>query len=653
MRWSFPLLLVACVNDNGLTGKNGDGPGFDTSDTFSVPVDTHDSPTPEEECNGIDDDGDGLVDEDFPDDDGNGRADCMDAHCPALSLGSEGPVDVPEECTGTTGGGGATVPDPWNVKTKWTFKAPTGCGSCVGSYSMPAVAELNDDNGDGHVDENDNPDVVLSLSGGYVVAIDGATGDEEWESSGNDYYSGVMIADVTGDGWPDVVTGTSDKRTKTLSGIDGTTEWTAADKATAMHYVIPTAADLDEDGNPEVIHDDLVINGADGSTKFSLDQPTGGTWDYRLAAVADVDNDGDQEIAFNGKLFDSDGSELWDGGVSGRYGFWPVILQADSDSDAEIGFVGDNWSLWEPDGTNIYTVNYATTAQPGPPCVGDFDGDGQSEVAWPSYDTFVMYEIDGTKDWSVKMDDSSGLAGCSGYDLNNDGALEILFADQTSFKIFDGATGDTLYTDTHSSVTIFEYPTVADIDNDGHAEILVVHNGGTGTSLTVYENDGTGWPAAGNTWAIHDFAITNIDHDGSVPAHPDAYWTKYNVYRARVAADDPSTPDLEVAITDQCIADCDYGPVSVGVQVSNHGGADVDAGSVLRLYAVDDTGPRLVATYTLPVVPTGTALDGIEFDLGPADIGKLGWEATVDEDALLNECDESNNVAYYTDYSCY
>jgi hypothetical protein len=39
-----------------------------------------------------------------------------------------------------------------------------------------------------------------------------------------------------------------------------------------MYYVLPIPGDLDEDGVPEVLTDDLVLNGEDGSkvAKFGL-----------------------------------------------------------------------------------------------------------------------------------------------------------------------------------------------------------------------------------------------------------------------------------------------------------------------------------------------------------------------------------------------
>jgi hypothetical protein len=116
--------------------------------------------------------------------------------------------------------------------------------------------------------------------------------------------------------------------------------------------------------------------------------------------------------------------------------------------------------------------------------------------------------------------------------------------------------------------------------------------------------------------------------------------------------DDPSSPDIAVHITDQCVADCEYGPVAVGVQVSNLGGQDISAGASLRLYADDDSGERQVATYTLPAIPAGTVLDGVQFDLAPADIGKYGWVARVDEIDTLHECDETNNEDRWADATC-
>jgi len=651
-------LTLACAVDNSLNAKDGQGGGFDSGNDIVPPIDTDSGTTQTEDCNGVDDDGDGLVDEDYPDANANGRADCLDRECPAMDLPGAGSVPVEATCVGTTGGGSGTsgeVPDAWNVRQKWTFRAPAADSSAVNSYAQPVIGNLDDDNGDGVIDENDMPEVVVNVFGGsgFIVALDGATGAEKWSYRGSLSTAGVLIADVDSDGRPDVVGFDPSGRPMALDG-SGRLKWTSSRAPTSISYPLVSVADLEGDGIPEVIADDLVVDGASGAVRFSLSASASNP--YRIAAVADVDLDGDQEIFLAGIAYDSDGAVLWRTGEVGSYGFWPIVINADADPEAEIGFVGQNWTLWDHDGTRIYSVAYGTP-QPGPPCAGDFDGDGVAEVAWGAYQNFVAYELDGSPLWSVSMDDTSGLAGCSAWDVNGDGALEVLFADQSTFKIFDGTTGRTnWFTNQHRSGTVFEYPTVADTDGDGHAEIMIASNyGAPWGAISAWEHDGSGWPAAGSTWAIHDFAITNVLPDGTVPASPDPWWLRYNVYRARVAADDPSTPDLVAEITDVCVADCDYGPVQVGVVVANQGGADVPAGAQLTLWAQDGS-PRVIATRTLPEILTGARLDGILFELSPADVGATGFVVTVDDDGTgtgsIDECDEDNNRHAWTDVFC-
>jgi subtilase family serine protease len=59
-----------------------------------------------------------------------------------------------------------------------------------------------------------------------------------------------------------------------------------------------------------------------------------------------------------------------------------------------------------------------------------------------------------------------------------------------------------------------------------------------------------------------------------------------------------------------------------------------------------------VATITLPLVPAGTSLDGIEVDLTAADIGKNGFRAEVDDGNAVAECDESNNGGSWVEAFC-
>ena len=66
------------------------------------------------------------------------------------------------------------------------------------------------------------------------------------------------------------------------------------------------------------------------------------------------------------------------------------------------------------------------------------------------------------------------MTGSSVFDFEGDGAAEVVYADEETLWILDGATGQVeLAWDEHDSGTRFEYPTIVDIDKDGSAEILL------------------------------------------------------------------------------------------------------------------------------------------------------------------------------------
>ncbi len=658
----LPLLLTACRLDALLVTKDQDPAPFDTAETlpFDTATDTA-PPPPEEACNGVDDDGDGLVDEGFPDADGNGRVDCLDGTCPPLDAGTAADVPIDPATEAATGGGAtARVDDPWNVVQQWSFVSPAAAPGALNAWSPPMVGNLTDDNGDGMVDGLDSPEVLVVLDGdgAWVVAIDGATGAEAWAYADGAHGATTVIADVTGDSAPEVITANAAGYTIVLDG-SGSLVWTAADAAAVLGYYEPTVADLDADAQPEVIADNLVLDGATGALLWEM-RAFGNGCPYTHPTTGDIDAaDGDQEILYCGVVYDSDGTELWDTGERGVYGMWPFLIQADADPEAEVGFIGNRLTLWEADGTNRFALDYPGDGPyPGPPCAGDFDGDGAAELVFANFPNVLMYELDGSAVWSVPMDDVSGLAGCSGFDFDGDGALEVLYSDHSSLKILDGATGVRRFeTFEHTSSTALEYPTVADIDGDGSAEILTVNNWGAHPGVVAYTHGGAGWPAAGPTWGVYDYAMTNVADDGTVPRRRENSWEKYNLYRARTAVDGAErVPDLRVSITDVCLMDCTYGPGIVAVQVWNEGAADVPAGVLLTLYEERSTGTAVVATVSLPEVWAGRSLDGIEIPLSAGQFSQTGFTARVDDDGAgvgtIDEWDEDDNTDSTNEGAC-
>ncbi len=608
----------------------------------------------EEVCDGEDNDTDGEIDEDFPDSDNDGLADCIDNSCDAEPA-QPGEVEVDPTCNAPD----VEVIDPWNVAIEWQWQHLEGNPNARDSYATPVIGNLTDDNDDGEVDELDTPDIVTILNSGHLVALDGATGVEHWSATGFRVGTGIVVADVSGNGVNEIVAVDNTQRAVLVEGSSGATIWTSQ-AVSGFIYPLPTVADLDGDGTAEVIHGEHVLNGLDGSTLFSMVNPPG--IPYTMPAVADFDLDGTQEIALGMAVYDHTGNELWTTTVSGNYGHWGLVLNADDDDEAEMVFVGGGRiAIHDHDGTVLVDVATPGAQRPGPPCAGDFDGDGETEIAMASNSVMSVVELDGSELWSTAMiNDASGLAGCSGYDVNGDGVYEILFADQDRFFIFDGATGMTRFVqDGHSSGTVFEYPTVADVDNDGSAEIVFVSTGWQGDwgTVTVLGHGGDGWQKSGRTWPVHDFAVTNVEPDGSIPAQPVPWWQVYNVYRARPTVDDAAV-DLGVMFVDVCTSGC--GPenaASAIVQAFNQGGIDSQPGVPVSLYRKDGDVYELLETQVIAdPIPAGTSTDGLVFMLTYDQIGADGLVVRVDDDGndmgIQTECNEANNEASFTDPLC-
>jgi hypothetical protein len=651
-------LAVAGCNDSNLRARDRNAIGDDDD---AGRVDDDDAIDGDDPCDGVDNDGDGEIDEGWPDTDGDGIADCVDSGC-TVDFPDISDVPINAECGEE---GGIIVPDnPWEIVIQWQWSGPSNNPDLDEVISAPMVANLTDDDGDGDVDEDDVPDVVViastnSFGGGTVVAIDGGTGQTLWTNPGWDGLSGLALADVDGDGYTDIVGAGSAGQVRALDH-NGNDLWSTP---VGMTTYAPqaTVADLNGDGVVEVIVDRWIVSGVDGTLITTLGEPTG--MPYRVPAVGDIDLDGQQEVILGNRVYSMDGTLKWTANLAGSYGHWVAIVNADEDPEAEIIMIGGGqFGLYEHDGTEILRRNVGSS-QPGAPCVADFDGDGEVEVGWASTGVFSMVELDGTQLWSRSVQDNSGLAACSGYDFDGDGTYEVLYADETTLWIFEGATGAELHSTTgHASGTLWEYPVIADIDGDESAEIIFGSNnswinGFSGVTALTHVDDA--WMKSGASWQVHDFAVTNINADSSVPMVPTPPWQVHNVYRARPVVDGyiPGV-DLTIEITDVCFSGCKpTNVVSIVAQVSNLGNADSLEMVPVSLYATDGTTDTLVATRYIPTpVPSGGQTGAILFEV-PAVTLQDRWIKVVVDDAggageLHIECDETNNVDEFNDTPC-
>lgn len=294
------LLLLAWSIDSQLQDKTDpqDTQLAVDSDPIDT-VDTVDSAVPVEECNcnGLDDEGDGEVDEDFGDYDGDGIVDCLDEAC-VLRQTAAGSVPTKDECSNF---GWEPPTNPWEFAVSW---AATGGPQ----YSPPAILRTTDRNGDGVLDADDPPDVYsvdLYSFSLWRFAGDGTAADLV---ASDVHISSVALGDVDQDGVPNLVIARHSTEQVCALEPDGTELWCSAD-VDGSTGGSPVLTDLDHDGAVEVIDVGGVADGATGTLEAELCTPAGF---FTQPALGDVDGDGTDEVLCGLALYRADGTVLFD-----------------------------------------------------------------------------------------------------------------------------------------------------------------------------------------------------------------------------------------------------------------------------------------------------------------------------------------------------
>ncbi len=535
--------------------------------------------------------------------------------------------------------------------TEWSYGNSSFCGP-------PAAGVLVDSDRDGDLDGDDMPVIVL-YQYGAVHAIWGDGSGVAWQAMGTyGQDGGFALGDVSGDGWPDVITA-SDSTVCALDGNTGSQHWCRSGLSSALDiygYTYPSISDLDGDGNAEVIAGSAILNGRDGTIRAIGTAgkgaapyggtPSGGSYGAISAAV-DLDGDGQVEVVTGSAAYDANGTVLWRSGLDG------LVAIADFDLDGEGEIVktsGIYVTGMETDGTEVWgPLTYSGNL--GAPAIDDLDGDGTPEIVFAAQNQLIAMEWGGTTMWTASISDSSGAAGPTLFDFEMDGYPEVLYADETQVRFFNGRDGSVKFSSAgHASYTILETPIVADVDNDDQVEIVLGHCNGDGSigSLTVYGDADRSWPPGRKWWSNHGYHITNIENDGTVANPTGNNFALYNSFRSGDVGRPPSEFwDLLGEIVDVCEDECADGKLLVQARVLNAGNIEAPAGISVSLRA--DPGGPIIATTTVPAaLPAGTSSPTVVFEVDAADMAGLAPEVTADEDSSgsgsIYECDESNNT---------
>ncbi len=438
--------------------------------------------------------------------------------------------------------------DSFAPVSQWSWSGPTGVEQ---SSVTPLVANFTDDNADGDIDLCDTPDVVLVLDDGAFTGtgtmwlLDGETGTPHFEFA--QAVNGSVtpaIGDIDDDGLPEVVT---------MSGAgllafehDGSLKWQVVPPHNSNFFAI-ALADIDNDEDVEIVVGNFVTDHL-GDVVFEAPDFF---WDatdplyLSATAVADLDGDDDMEIVMGRSAWRNDGSLYYN--LATQQPGYPQVANLDDDSDPEVLITSQQGlTLLDHDGTVKYQDLRPTGDAAGynwyrPATVHDFDGDGVREYATSSATHYSVYEADASIVWTADVAEFSCCAAGTAFDFLGDGVAEAMYADETTMWTYDGVSGMVVVSQPRSSWTNIEYPVVADVDNDGSAEILVVSNqymGMTAPTIEVFRDAEDRWIQPRRIWNQHTYHVTNVREDATIPQYEPKSWELLNTFRTNAQIQD-------------------------------------------------------------------------------------------------------------------
>lgn len=437
----------------------------------------------------------------------------------------------------------------------------------VNSMSTPMVADMD---GDGL------PEVLACCyasgapyySAGFHV-INGQTGELKYTLNTVQYVNSgqmVTIADVDHDGKSELfLLGSSDHKLYCYN-YNGGVRWMSSN-VLDNNYLL-SAADVNNDGVAEIVCGKYIYDAQTGvlllqgdmvETGMGFGAPHGVHMPYYhipyyMYALGDVDGDGTLEVCAGNTIYKMVITN--NAGTAGNS--WSILRQAetpginnkdgetflvdfDNDGDFDVCVIGISHSIevntashtldvyvW--DGQTSQLMAHTTVPVVGKwgasiPYSGDLNGDGYPEIIFAVTNIGMLaYTYDTVTSNFSEMHHYAPFgetAGFTVFDFNQDGQNEIVYRGATQLFIADGITLANLCPPVSAlSGTIAEYPVVADVNADGHAEIVITRQGGGNGVVSVFGSAIPGaWSSARKVWNQWAYSSVNINEDMTVPQY--------------------------------------------------------------------------------------------------------------------------------------
>jgi hypothetical protein len=360
-------------------------------------------------------------------------------------------------------------------------------------------------------------------------------------SGGTGTIRGFALADIDDDDYPEIFT------EKTMLRFD-VPQSSLVDVTALLPSVVGTVA-----SRPELtMLEPPTITDIDGDHIAEVVTPQGiFTWNSLTRSFEDKTRGGTAPL-WNGNDDDAEGAFI----AMANLENWPTGLPGAVDS-AELVVIGHNGKVWvrTVDGQVRFLMQTPGLAG-SPPVIADFDGDGRMEFASGGLDTLTVFDLDCTPTFFNERGCEGGRgeqrangvlwegqvqgarSGLAVFDFDGDGRSEVVYGDQCFMRVYDGASGDVLFSAPRRSTTQWEYPVIADTDGDGSSKIVTASNDNDPTvscpltdprnqnttvqaqathGVTVWKEANNRWAGSRHIWNQHNYYITNVRDDGTIP----------------------------------------------------------------------------------------------------------------------------------------
>jgi len=164
--------------------------------------------------------------------------------------------------------------------------------------------------------------------------------------------------------------------------------------------------------------------------------------------------------------------------------------------------------------------------------IADIDGNGKLNASYISGKYMYALDENFNKLWRITVnEETSGYTGCTVYDFNGDGAAEVVYRDEQYLYIINGSDGSVNTQQQCIARTNFEYPVVADLDNDGQTELCVTCgfndalawsnfcniNYSQNACVRVFSSASVPWVPSRKLWNQHAYFNVNVNDDLTIP----------------------------------------------------------------------------------------------------------------------------------------